>query len=111
MGIKSHLRKVKNQVGLGIFLACHTGKKKFECPVCNYQGPFLDAKRLTGFRKHAECPKCGSMERHRLQYVVLSKVLGNLDTAPLKLLKECPRRPAMPGEKHLDIVPVCCVSS
>ena len=42
-------------------------KDKYECPLCGYVGAFLDVNRTTGYRKNCLCPRCNSMERHRLQ--------------------------------------------
>ena len=33
-------------------------KHKYQCPICNYNGPFLDKKN----RHRAKCPKCGELE-------------------------------------------------
>jgi hypothetical protein len=35
-----------------------------ECPICGFTGPFLDC--CTPPRIDARCPRCGSLERHRL---------------------------------------------
>lgn len=42
------------------------------CPCCNWRGKkFLSARN----RNNAVCPKCGSLERHRLYYLFLKDVL------------------------------------
>ena len=52
-------------------------RKKFErtCPMCKYQGPFRDVlpNQLDG-----KCPRCGSLERHRLVYIYLTSREGVL---------------------------------
>lgn len=46
-------------------------RKNVCCPVCNWQGyKFL----YTGRRRNARCPNCGSLERHRLQKLVMDKI-------------------------------------
>lgn len=53
----------------------NVGGKIFECPICGYHGPFKDFYPATGLRRNAICFRCGSMERHRLQKLVLDKIL------------------------------------
>src|ERR1700694_5353852 len=63
----------------------------YRCPICQYRGPFVNEKPETGLRKHARCPRCNGLERHRLQWVVLG---------PL---------PA-PGPRLLHVAPEACLS-
>lgn len=72
------------------FRATHVGRAKFECPVCSYRGPFEDVDPPTGLRRHAQCPRCGSLERHRLQYLVLRRVLDPLETSRMAMLHFAP---------------------
>lgn len=65
-------------------------KAKHECPICGYHGPFLDVNPETGLRKHARCPSCGSLERHRLQYLVAQSVLEHLDPSRQRMLHFAP---------------------
>jgi len=53
---------------------------KYICPICNFRGRFADYDSEAGRRKHAQCPKCRAMERHRLQYLVLLQVVENAKT-------------------------------
>lgn len=57
------------------------GKARWRCPVCRYWGPFVDLSPSTGPRRHAQCPRCGALERHRLQYLAVNEVLRNVETA------------------------------
>lgn len=41
-----------------------------ECPICAYRGRFLARNAVTGSRRQAQCPRCGSLERHRIQRLV-----------------------------------------
>lgn len=90
MSLKYHLRKVKNQIDFSVFLLGNLNKEKFECPVCGYSGPFVDVNPPTGLRKNAKCLKCGALERHRIQYLVVSNVLNNVNTSSLKMLHFAP---------------------
>lgn len=60
------------------------------CPVCGYSGPFKDVNPATGRRKHAKCPKCLALERHRIQYLVVNDVLNGIDSSALKMLHFAP---------------------
>ncbi len=65
-------------------------KQRFECPLCGYRGPFADHKAETGSRKHAMCPKCWSMERHRLQKLVLDDLKKHIDFSSMRVLHMAP---------------------
>jgi SAM-dependent methyltransferase len=67
-----------------------SSKKVFECPICGYKGPFMDVSASTGLRKHAKCPKCGALERHRLQYLAVEKVLRGRDISKMTMLHFAP---------------------
>jgi SAM-dependent methyltransferase len=44
--------------------------------VCSYYGPFVNSKKKQGKkRQYAICPKCGAGERHRLQSLVLDRLV------------------------------------
>lgn len=45
---------------------------------------------FAGVRKHAKCPKCGALERHRLQYLVLMELFDKMDFSGLKMLHFAP---------------------
>ncbi|MBV1872951.1 MAG: class I SAM-dependent methyltransferase [Gammaproteobacteria bacterium] len=61
-------------------------KERFLCPICNYFGPFKDKNT----RLHAKCPKCGELERARLQFLVLSKLFENKKLSTNKILHIAP---------------------
>lgn len=65
-------------------------KDSYECPGCHYFGPFEDIAPATGVRKQAKCPQCGSLERHRLQLLVLKKLLGDRLDRSMKVLHMAP---------------------
>lgn len=51
-------------------------KESFVCPICGYSGPFKDQLTPDTVMGDSVCLKCGAMERHRLQYLVM-KTLGD----------------------------------
>jgi len=65
-------------------------KEKFECPICNYKGPFLDKDLPSGYCKHMKCPNCLCAVRHRIQYLVIMNILKGVDTSNLKILHFAP---------------------
>ncbi len=67
------LRVAKNDV-IGPIIFGRGGE--YVCPLCNYRGPFVNERPETGLRKHARCSRCNSLERHRLQWAVLSPLLA-----------------------------------
>ena len=85
-----YLRRLKNKVQHYFFLCCNFRKERFKCPVCGYSGPFQDLNPSTGLRRHAKCPHCGALERHRLQYLVINILLDNRDTSSSKMLHFAP---------------------
>ena len=86
------VRAVKNKLRtpIPIFKLLNRAKEQFECPICGYLGPFRDFDSFAGFRKHAICPNCGALERHRLQYLVLTDVLMGLNVREMKALHFAP---------------------
>lgn len=90
MNPKYYLRKLKRKVNFYLFLLNNFNKERYKCPVCSYSGPFKDVNPSTGLRKHAKCPKCGALERHRIQYLVMNSLLNNIDTSSLKMLHFAP---------------------
>ena len=85
-----YLRKLKKGIWIQKFRLQNRNKKKFTCPICRYSGPFEDVNPSTGLRKHAKCPYCGSLERHRLQYLVIQVVLEGLNTTKMSMLHFAP---------------------
>jgi SAM-dependent methyltransferase len=90
MNLKYHLRKLKDGIENTNFLLRNFNKERFTCPVCGYNGPFKDVNPPTGFRKHAMCPNCNAMERHRIQYLVVNNVLNGINPSALKMIHFAP---------------------
>lgn len=63
---------------------------RFRCPVCGYHGPFLAMQRPSGRREHAQCPDCKSLERHRLQFLVLEQLLHGMPCESMRILHFAP---------------------
>lgn len=90
MILKEKASALKKEVRSSIFKLQNRNKEQFSCPVCGYTGAFKDVHPPTGVRKHASCPKCNALERHRIQYLVVDRLLGQLDTANLSMLHFAP---------------------
>jgi SAM-dependent methyltransferase len=75
---------------LPAFKLKNADKQNFTCPVCKYMGPFEDVNPFGGYRKHAKCPACGALERHRLQYLVACNILQKIQPAQLRMLHFAP---------------------
>ena len=90
MNIKPIIRYLRKRLRLFIFRLKHMKQESFTCPLCEYHGPFADFSVPTGIRKHAQCPSCGTLERARIQYVVMKNLLNNIDTSRLKMLHFSP---------------------
>jgi SAM-dependent methyltransferase len=87
---RTRLRTIMNRATLPCFVLLNTRKERFTCPVCGYGGPFRDVNAPSGLRRHAQCPKCSALERHRLQYVVLEHLLAELQPETWKMLHFAP---------------------
>src|SRR4029077_8520968 len=61
-------------------------RRSFDCPVCGYSGPFKDQFTLDTVMQESFCPKCHSMERHRLQYLVMRTLRGEMDFSRMSML-------------------------
>ena len=65
-------------------------KNCYLCPICGYYGRFKSISPETGERKNAQCPRCCSLERHRLQYLVFKEIIKNVDTKKINMLHFAP---------------------
>lgn len=79
-----------SSIGLTVYKLRNSGKSHFTCPICKYHGPFADVNSETGLRKHSACPKCGSLERHRLQYLVIEKIVEKNKLSQMSILHFAP---------------------
>ena len=90
MHAMDQLRAVRGWVTSTAAKALYRHKERFRCPVCTYSGPFIDKHSSTGTRDSAECPRCRSLERHRLQWLTLSEVESSRDLGGLDLIHFAP---------------------
>lgn len=81
---------MKNKLGIAMFKLIYKNKQKYSCPICKYSGPFGDIHTEIGIRKHASCPQCRSLERHRIQYLVIEKLAENYDFKKMSILHFAP---------------------
>lgn len=84
------IANVRHAVKINAFQLLNLEKQKYECPICNYYGPFLDTNPPTGLRKNVKCPECHLYERHRLQKLVLDKLLKTHDFSQKRMLHFAP---------------------
>jgi SAM-dependent methyltransferase len=87
------LKRLKWRVASAMSLAALRlvpSRERFKCPICNYSGVFLNVDRETGRRKHAHCPKCRLLERHRLQWLVVEELRKEIDFTKLRVLHIAP---------------------
>lgn len=61
---------------------------QFTCPLCDFHGAFMVVRG----RPHAQCPQCLSLERHRLQFIMLKNVFADRDTRKLTALHFAPEQ-------------------
>jgi len=67
-------------------------KQAFECPICEYTGPFMDADDPSGLRPNAKCPSCSGVERHRMLWLTMGQLSSRYDFQSLGLLHFGPEK-------------------
>ena len=76
-----------------LFLLLYYFGYRYKCPICNFSARNFSSAGLYEKRENAKCIKCGSLERHRIIYLMISELLKNkngssvLHFAPSKSLK------------------------
>ncbi len=90
MKVVNYLSNIRKKCQVLKFRLQNLNKHAFTCPLCEYRGPFKDYGQSTGVRIHAKCPNCGSLERHRLQYLVLQIVFAGRNTSEMAMLHFAP---------------------
>lgn len=50
--------------------------KRNLCPICEQYNEFMPVKSTGGIRLRANCPNCGSLERHRLVWLFINRNIG-----------------------------------
>jgi SAM-dependent methyltransferase len=84
--------RIRNKIRmpLPLFRMVNRNEQVFECPICSYEGPFATLFSFGGLRKYAVCPKCGSYERHRLQYLVIKHCFESSVSREIRMLHFAP---------------------
>ncbi len=85
-GLANHLRQPRVRKHAMRAIWEFVGSAPAECPICGFTGPF-DAAGTT-MRFNAECPDCGSVERHRLFALMMQR--GFVDFAGTDILHFAP---------------------
>jgi SAM-dependent methyltransferase len=81
---------IRKSMAVFTFKCRNRHKETFDCPLCGYHGPFRDYQSTDGLRRHAQCPNCAALERHRIQRVVLEAVFRQRETAHWRVLHVAP---------------------
>jgi len=97
---KAWSERVKGAVRPTLMRAVRPRDERYHCPICDYHGPFKTKRmdRLPGergrqqavIRRHSKCPRCASVERHRLQWLALNDFLPGFRPAGKSLLHVAP---------------------
>ena len=64
----------------------HKSKYKYDCPICGYDGPFMDKNN----RLRAKCPKCGELERARMAMLVVNQIYDDKKASETDVLHVSP---------------------
>ena len=64
----------------------HKSKYKYDCPICGYNGPFMDKNN----RLRAKCPKCGELERARMAMLVVNQIYDDKKASETDVLHISP---------------------
>lgn len=63
---------------------------RYNCPICDYTGRFLKRAAVTGARQAAQCPRCGALERHRIQRLVYRRLEQTIGFTGQRVLEFAP---------------------
>ncbi len=83
-GVVGKIARRYYAVRFGMF----SGQKNVECPCCGWQGKAFLSFGASEVRANALCPRCCALERHRLYYLYLKKVLPK--DRPIRVLHFAP---------------------
>src|SRR5690349_19469982 len=90
-GQGKRLVRQSSRCGL-IYKLMNWRKDSFVCPICCYRGPFRDQLTPDTIMRNSFCPKCSSMERHRLQYLVMKTLRDQMDFSQMAMLHVAPEQ-------------------
>lgn len=91
-GFVSAARALRNSFAARAYRLSHSGKDKFECPLCGYHGPFADYETECGPIEHTRCPLCDTFERHRLQKLVFDLLASQYEFSSMSILHFAPEQ-------------------
>ena len=88
-----YIEKIKQALRPPIYKLLFKSQQQFVCPICGYEGPFLD-KRISRVpdlvRSNSKCLGCASNERHRMMHLVVNKLFSSWDPGGKSLLHIAP---------------------
>lgn len=64
----------------------HAAIDIWDCPICGYRGVFFEENE----RKNAKCPKCYGLERHRLQWLTVTRLASRKNLSSMRMLHFAP---------------------
>lgn len=76
-----------------VFRQLHRSAPSFECPICEYRGPFKKKRERRDpriVRVHSKCVSCGASERHRMQFLLIKELLANWNVEQKRVLHIAP---------------------
>lgn len=83
-GVVGKIKRRYHAVRFGVL----SWEKNVECPCCGWQGKVFLSFGTSEVRANALCPRCCALERHRLYYLYLKKVLPT--DRPMRVLHFAP---------------------
>lgn len=83
--------------GLAAYRFLSRDQPQFVCPVCGYEGAFATLHAVYGERRHAQCPRCGALERHRLMALALVDIERSFSFTGKDILHFAPEPFFAPG--------------
>lgn len=84
---------VKGAVRPLVYRVVHARGAKWRCPVCGYHGPFkgkVESRSPRFERTDSKCPRCASVERHRLAWLVLDDLFARWNPSKRAILHVAP---------------------
>ncbi|NOY29552.1 MAG: class I SAM-dependent methyltransferase [Planctomycetes bacterium] len=84
---------MKRAVRPSFYRLVHRSKAVYECPICDYRGPFKD-KRVTNrpatVRCDSKCPGCTGTERHRMLSLMIEEMFASWNPSTKRILHFAP---------------------
>lgn len=87
VAVQRVLRKANRMT---VKVALRRRSPRFECPACEHRGAFGAIWSVLGARRWAVCPRCGALERHRLQAAVVRELVESGQLSDVRVLHCAP---------------------